>query len=129
MSAHPALAIGAVAGGPGTSREWSEAVRQLGRRVIAMREGVCSPLAVNVVYQIPGRFLEPGLEGVRSGRFSRKEARLLIRAALPSNPSSDAAAEVFRLLQDAVALAEDVARQEGMIESELTEIRVFLDRL
>jgi hypothetical protein len=129
MSTRPALSIGAVAGGPGASRVWSEAVRQLGRRVISMRDGLSSPLAINVVYQIPGRFLEPEFEGVRSGRFSRKEALLLIQAALPSDPEADASLEVRRLLRDAVALAEDFARQEGMIEDELPELRALVDSL
>lgn len=128
MSTHP-LAIGAVAGGPGASREWSEVVLKLATRVIAMREGVPSPVAVNVVYQIPGRFLDPEFEGVRSGCFSRKEARLLIQVALPSNPSSDASADVRRLLWDAVALAEDFAQQEGMIEGQLIELRALFGRL
>jgi hypothetical protein len=83
VSDHPALAIGAVAGGPGANRGWADAVKALGRRVIEVREGVTSPLAVNVVYQIPGRFLEPEFAGVRTGRFSRKEARLLVQVALP----------------------------------------------
>jgi hypothetical protein len=129
MSSHPVLSVGAVAGGPGASREWSEVVRQLGRRVVAMRDGLSSPLAINVVYQIPGRFLEPEFEGVRSGRFSRKEALLLIQVALPNNPDADASFEVRRLLRDAVALAEDFARQEGMIEAELSELRVLVDSL
>lgn len=129
VSAQPALAIGAIVGGPGTSREWSEAVRQLGRRVIALRGEVSSPLALNVVYQIPGRFLEPEFEGVRSGRFSRKEALLLVQVALLGDPPSDASAEVHRLLRQALAVAEDFAQQEGMIEGGLTELRALLNRL
>jgi hypothetical protein len=91
--------------------------------VIEVREGVTSPLAVNVVYQIPGQNLEPEFEGVRTGRFSRKEARLLVQVALPREPSSSSSAEVRRLLYDAIAVAEDFAQQEGMIKGQLTELR------
>lgn len=129
MTTHPSLAIGAVAGGPGTSREWAEAVKQLGRRVIAVREGVTSPLAVNVVYQIPGHHLEPEFVGVRSGRFSRKDARLLIQVALPPEPSLEPDQDVRALLREAVELAEDFARQEGMIVGELDGLRGLLDRV
>lgn len=129
MIDRPALAIGAVAGGPGASRDWTDAVKTLGRRVTELREGVTSPLAVNVVFQIPGRFLEPEFEGVRSGRFSRKEARLLVQVALPPEPSSSASDEVRRLLGLAVVLAEDFAQQEGMIEDQLTQLRDLIARL
>jgi hypothetical protein len=129
MSVHPALAIGAVAGGPGTDRGWSQAVKDLGRRVMAVRDGVESPLAVNVVYQIPGEFLDPDFEGVRTGRFSRKEARLLVQVALPRKAGSESTAEVRRLLRDAIAAAEEFARQEGMIEGQLTELWELAERL
>lgn len=129
MSAHPALAIGAVAGGPGTSRAWSDAVRELGRRVIDLRDGVESPLAVNVVYQIPGQFLEPEFEGVRTGRFSRKEARLLVQVALPRAPTLDAAAEVRVLLHGAIIVAEEFAQMEGLIEGRLASLRDLAETL
>src|SRR5262249_11411991 len=106
-----------------------EAVRRLGSHVIALRGDLSSPLAVNVVYQIPGRFLEPEFEGVRSGRFSRREALLLVQVALPSDVPSNASAEVRRFLRDAIVLAEHFAQQEGMIDGELTDLRALLDRL
>jgi len=90
MSAHPVLALGVIVGGPGVSVQWSEAVTQLGRRVMELREGVEPPLSVNVVYQIPGQFLQPDFEGARSGRFSRKEGCLLVQVALPATPTGDA---------------------------------------
>jgi hypothetical protein len=96
---------------------------------MAVRKGIESPLAVNVVYQIPGQFLDPDFEGVRTGRFSRKEARLLVQVALPREPSSDTSAEVRRLLRDAIAAAEDFAQQEGMIGGQLSGLRELVDRI
>lgn len=129
MSPHPSLSIGAVAGGPGTNREWAEAVKELGRQVAVLREGVDSPLAVNVVFQIPGQYLQPDFKGIRSGRFSRKEARLLVQVALPGAPSPSPQIDVRRLLGEAVLVAEEFARQEGMIDGQLVELRGLLQRL
>jgi hypothetical protein len=101
----------------------------LGKRVMQIRGETESPLAVNVVYQIPGQFLEPDFEGVRTGKFSRKEARLLVQVALPGSPEKDAAAEVRALLLDALAAAENFAQQEGMVQGPLTELRGLVGRL
>jgi hypothetical protein len=129
MTPQPVLTIGAVMGGPGVSREWSDAVMQLGRRVIAVHGSIVSPLSVNVVYQVPGRYVQPDFDGVRSGRFSRKEARLLVQAALPLKASSDPDGDVRRLLGQAIELAEDFARQEGMIDGDLRALRELLSCL
>lgn len=109
MSAHRTLAVGVVAGGPGSSVEWMEAVKLLGRRVVELRDGVESPLSVNVVYQISGQFLQPDFEGARSGRFSRKDGRLLVQVALPAAPVGDAYEEARTWLAQAVSLAEQFA--------------------
>jgi len=129
MTVHPALSIGAIEGGPGSSQEWLDAVVGIGKQIMGVVEGTTSPLAVNVVYQIPGRYLEPEFEGVRSGTFSRKESFLVVQVALPMKPVANASDEVFAFLRDAVAVAEDFAYQEGMIEGELADVRELLDRL
>jgi hypothetical protein len=130
MTVHPALAVGVVAGGPGSSVEWTEAVKLLGRRVMELRDGVESVLSVNVVYQIPGQFLQPDFEGTRSGRFSRKEARLLVQVALPASPDGDAYEEARTRLRQAVSLAEQFAYQEGLIPTEeLLPLRQLVSRL
>lgn len=129
MSARPALAIGAVAGGPGSDEGWSAAVKRLGRRVIELRGDIASPLAVNVVFQIPGQYLQPDFTGVRSGRFSRGEGRLLIQVALPPRPSRNAEAEALNFLNESLELAEEFARQEGIIDGKLVELRELLDRI
>lgn len=101
----------------------------LGRRVMELRSEVSSPLAVNVVFQLPGQFLAPEFVGVRSGTFSRKERRLMVQVALPPEPSSTPDTDVRAFLRDAVELAEDFARQEAMIEGQLVELRDLVDRL
>ncbi len=130
MSLHPTLAVGLVAGGPGSSREWIEAVKLLGRQVMQSRVDVESPLAVNVVFQVPGQFLQPDFEGARSGRFSRKERRLLVQVALPSEPDGDAYRDARDRLNQAVAVAENFAYEEGLTPTaEITPLRELLTRL
>jgi hypothetical protein len=96
---------------------------------MAIRGDVKSPLSVNVVYQIPGQFLDPEFEGVRTGRFSRKEALLLVQAALPRKVAPDPLSPVRHLLNEAIAAAEEFAQQEGMIDGELTELRKLAEQL
>lgn len=125
----PALSLGAVAGGTTANRAWETAIKKLAKRVVELGEGVSSPLAVNVVYQIPGELVRPDFTGVRSGRFSRKDRRLLVQAALPADPAADADAEVRALLREAVTLAEDYARKEGLIDRELAELQELVNRV
>jgi hypothetical protein len=101
----------------------------LSRRVQALRAGVPSPLAVNVVFQIPGKFLTPDFQGVRSGRFSRKERALLVQVALPTEPSSTPDVDLTDYLRTAVAVAEDFAQQEALIDGPLNELRELIERL
>ena len=101
----------------------------LGRRVKKLRSEVSSPLAVNVVFQLPGRFLTPEFVGVRSGTFSRKERLLMVQVAVPAEPTSTPDTDVRILLRDAVELAENFAQQEAMIEGQLVALRELVDRL
>lgn len=130
MSLHPTLAVGIVAGGPGSSKEWIEALKLLGRQVMESREDVESPLAVNVVFQVPGQFLQPDFQGARSGQFSRKERRLLVQVALPLEPGGDAYRDARDRLAQAVVVAEEFAYQEGLTPTaEILPLRQLLARL
>ena len=86
----PALSIGTIMGG------WSEAYRTsddafdtLTRRLIEARAGVEVPLNLNVVYQVPGEFIGPDFEGVRTGSYFRRRAVLVVQDAVPSGVPSD----------------------------------------
>jgi hypothetical protein len=125
----PFLSLGAIIGGTSASRVWELAVKRLARRVAEAREGVVSPLAVNVIYQIPGELISPDFEGVRHGRFSRSDRELIIQIALPWEPAGDPDMEVLALLRAAVNVAEDFARQERLTENRLVELRELLARL
>jgi hypothetical protein len=129
MNSAPALSLGAVVGGTSASRVWEMAVKRLAARVADVRKGVTSPLAVNVVYQIPGEFFSPDFTGVRSGHFSRKSRELIVQVALPPEPVGDPDGEAISLLHEAVNVAERFARLEGLAESGLTELQELLARL
>jgi hypothetical protein len=129
MNSAPALSLGGVIGGTSASRAWEMAVKRLARRVVDARKGVTSPLAVNVVYQIPGEHVRPDFTGVRSGHFSRKNLQLLVQVALPPEPVGDPDVEVVALLREAVNVAEEFARQEGLAESGLVELQELVGRL
>lgn len=129
MNSVPVLSLGAVVGGASASHAWEMAVKRLARRVVNVREGVTSPLAVNVVYQIPGEHVSPDFTGVRSGRFSKKGPKLLVQVALPPEPIGDPDEEALALLLEAVNVAERLARQKGLVESRLVELRELLRRL
>ena len=129
MARSEPLSIGAVGGGPGTDRRWVAAVMALMRSVADLRASVDSPLAVNVVFHIPGPNLIPDFDGIRSGLFSRKDRKLMMQVAL--KPEAPAATDqvVRSLLKEAVLLAEDFAQQEAMIEGELTGLRELAERV
>ena len=80
------LSIGSVVGGATSSnRRWRDAITDLTRAVAEARNGVTSPLNVNVVFQVPGNIRQPDFHGTRTGRYSRAERLLLIQVALPED--------------------------------------------
>lgn len=129
MSTGESLSVGAVGGGPGTDRRWVAAVMELMRNVKELRASVDSPLAVNVVFQIPGPNLAPEFEGLRSGTFSRKERKLMVQVALDREAPQCPDQEVRSLLKRAVMLAEDFAQKEAIIEGQLTGLRDLAERV
>lgn len=117
------LSIGSVEGGSSPwIAIWREALTRLTRRVAESREGISSPLNLNVVFQIPGDLLKPEFEGVRTGRFSRKEGLLMVQVALPEQPPEDVNAELKGRLMAAVEEAERWARRRRLAGN-LTETR------
>jgi hypothetical protein len=129
MNNAPALSLGAVIGGTSASRAWEVALKRLAKRVTDVREGATSPLAVNVVYQIPGEVVSPEFTGVRSGPFSRESRELLVQVALPPEPAGDPDVEALALLHEAVNVAEEFACQEGLVKGQLIELQELLERL
>lgn len=122
------LSIGAVFGGTiAIDEAWKPAIQRTMKAVIRHREGLQSPLCVNVVFHVDGEHLPSvDFDGVRTGRLSRKRMELMVQAAVPPEPVVDRREVLLRLLRDAVAEAEAFARRRG-IADELTEIRAVVE--
>ncbi|KAF0206696.1 MAG: hypothetical protein FD171_2252 [Actinobacteria bacterium] len=101
------LSIGAIYGGPEFSpwrdAPWQDAIKELSNRVATVREGVESPLNLNVVFHVPGSILKPEFSGVRTGSFRKRDCHLMVQVALPVETPDDQA----RYLHDAVVQAVD----------------------
>ena len=114
----PVLSIGARLGGTDPeSNEWDSAISRLMRQVMAARAGVVSPLRVNVVFFVRGDIL-PSLDfaGVRTGRFSRKDAHLMVQAAVPAGYVDDRGHVLIELLRAAIDEAETFARRRRVAD-------------
>ena len=85
---------------------------------------------LNIVFLVPGSLYKPDFEGVRTGRFSRKEMMLLAEAAVPSEFGclEDLESFVFASIRDSVRLARPVFEKAGIHFSEEDEI-AFLERI
>lgn len=112
----PVLSVGAVTGGTRASREWKLAVRSLTQRIMAARDQYDSPLCVNVIYYIPGEVHRADFAGVRTGRYTDATHWLVVQAALPDEPLSDADREVREILEIAVESAEQFACRRGIAD-------------
>lgn len=125
----PAISVGLVSGGPGSSPEAVAAVKMLMRQVRDLREGLSSALHVNVVFHVPGDNMDLEFAGVRSSTFSRKQRALMVQAAMTPG-ESDPDAQARSLFREAVSLAADFAYQEGLVPTpELPELEVAIRAL
>ena len=123
------LSIGSVVGGSShLNRPWRDAVSRLMNRVADARPGAVSPLNLNVVFQIPGKILQPEFEGVRTGTFRKRDSLLLVQVALPEVVPADVDADVLQRLRDAVDEAESWAKRRRVAD-DLSVIRGILDAL
>lgn len=78
------LSIGLVASPSPDGEVWEAAVKRLGLAVADARTDTTTPLSVNVIFQVAGRYTYPDFEGVRTGRFNPKTKHLLVQAAIPA---------------------------------------------
>jgi hypothetical protein len=126
----PVLSIGAILGDSGAANmAWKRAINELSREVQASREGLTSPLRLNVIYHVDGRMVPNEFYGVRTGRFDRKTAHLAVQAAVALEPADDRRASLLALLEAAIMEAEAFARVKGISETGLPEIRTLVEGL
>ncbi|GLQ87715.1 hypothetical protein [Dyella flagellata] len=84
------LSLGSIIGGSTlANKPWDDAITDLTNRIEEARRGVEAPLNLNVVFQAPGNILKPEFAGVRTGRFSKSRALLMVQVAVPEEVPSD----------------------------------------
>jgi hypothetical protein len=127
-SSAPVLSTGAVVDSDAESKAWKLAISSLGKEIMSLRESVDSPLCVNVVFHVDSKFSPNEFEGVRPGRFSKKDSHLLVQAAVPLGPVEDRRGVLLDLLAAAIDEAEAFARNRRLAE-DLSEIRTLVQEL
>jgi hypothetical protein len=97
------ISIGIVTALPADNHKWmAPALRDFQRMVIRERSAFRNKgLRLNIVFNVPSPVLRSDFEGVVATRLSKKNARLLVRAAVPDDLSPGSvgsyAAEVLQL--------------------------------
>lgn len=128
----PPLSIGAIMGDADMkSRQWGRSIGAVDRVIVARREGVVSPLNVNVVYHVDGRIAPNEFTGVRTGRFGKALSLLVVQAAV-SDTSLEDPDDQHRVLVELLHLAVDEAEQYAVkkrIATSLDEIRQIVAQL
>jgi hypothetical protein len=124
---HPSLDISMLSGGTIGTRAWEEAITAVIRRLNPIRSGYATPLALKVVFRIPGEVLRPDFTGLRTGLFSRRKGRLVIQVAVPEVPDGDPQAWVIAMLGAAVAEAERFAAMEALPDKDLSGLKRLVD--
>jgi hypothetical protein len=111
----PVLSIGSIAGGGPNDANWLPVLMAESRRIARLRQGVSSPLSVNVVFQIEGDLLAPDFQGIRTGYYSRAMNLLMVQVALTGEPPADPVTHVRQLIGAAVSAAEAWARRRRIV--------------
>lgn len=99
-------------GGPEVDNGIGEAIRRMSRITRVLDEASDVPSSegtVDVVYHVPGSLVRPDYEGVRTGRWDKRDQMLQVQVAVPESMRSDddeLAEFLKRTLLEAVEAAE-----------------------
>ena len=105
--------IGSLLGGPELSgAPVDKILTRLARASHAYQEtdGIASEGGLDIVYHVPGSIMEPEFEGLRTGKFSKKEKMLMVQIAVPTLFENERHLEDFLVeaLREAVHLAKPI---------------------
>jgi len=118
-----ALSVDSIGGkAAGADPLWQPAIVHLQRAVKRLARETESPIAVAVLFHVPGRYLKPDVVGVRIAERSLHDPVLRIDAALPSVTPESPQHLLCECLIEAVWLAE----QQGETLSGLRDLVVQL---
>jgi hypothetical protein len=111
------------------AKEWAEVLSALTARMPELREGVRSPLNVGVMFHVPGELLpDKAFVGARRGGYTKWINVLRVDAAVPRALPLDLSSHVRQLMDDAVTVAEEFAREQGIADA-LPELRAIIARI
>lgn len=95
---------------------WSRQINALSQSVQHARQDIASPVRVNVVFHVDGKLVPNEFVGIRTGRFSKKESKLMIQAAISLDPVEDIPTYLRGLLEESVVAAEIYARKRKLAD-------------
>jgi hypothetical protein len=121
------LSVQAIYGGvKSPAAEWAGVLSALTARMPELREGVSTPLNVGVMFHVPGELLpDKAFVGVRRAGYTKWINVLRVDAAVPRELPDDLPGHVRKLMADAVTVAEEFAREQGIADA-LPELRAIV---
>jgi hypothetical protein len=112
------LSVGAIYGGmKSPAAEWKAVLTPLTERLPGLRDAIESPLNLHIMFHVPGELLpDKALTGVRKAGYTRWINLVRVDAVLPRELPDDPAGHIRQLMADAIAVAEDFARDQGIAD-------------
>jgi len=124
------ITIGAIIGGP-ESAFFDRVLCEFMRHCESEGHLSGEPVRVNIVYHLPGSIMPPDFVGVRPAKFSRKDKKLMVQAAVESQMASVRNRdEVLDYIVDVADEAISVAKSKfdgAKIEYDVKKDRAFLN--
>ena len=119
------LSVKCIAGGGGLGvKTWADAISNIERSLMSLREFEVTPFRLTVTFVIPGETYAPKFKGVRVNSYLEEYETLVIQVALPESPPADGPrAEVVRYLSLAVDKAEAWGKKKNLTTGPLSAIR------
>jgi hypothetical protein len=125
------LWISVVVGGTNAENfRWDPAIKQLMRWSTRLQDSQTleSPLRVQAVFHVPGRFIRPDYQGLRTGSYLRSDNILVVQIALPELAPVDPMPYLLERLNDVIGVAESWAQRKS-VRVPLAELRKLVSRL
>lgn len=123
------ISIGTIIGGP-ESAFFDRILCEFMRHCESEGHLSGEPVKVNIVYHLPGSIMPPDFIGVRPAKFSRKDKKLMVQAAVENEMASvKDRAEILDYIIDVADEAIGVAKAKfdsAKIEYDIKKDRAFL---
>lgn len=124
-----ALVFRTVVGGPGKEpKAWDDWVWGLRDFVKPLVEELHTPVHLAVEFRISGPILSNDFQGVRTGRYFKKDNVLMVQAAVPEGEGLDRWQVLVGLLADAVNAAQAHVRKRKIAEG-LPELQAVVEQV